>query len=82
MSDQRVGRGFWIQAVLSAITLMMAAVTLIWPDWIELMFGADPDAGSGAAEWAGVGAFLCVSVALAASGWRGWQRSAKTVPSS
>jgi hypothetical protein len=80
MGKPQVGRGFWIQMVLSAVTLVAAAVTLLWRDWIELVFGADPDAGSGEVEWALVSALLIVSLTLAAFARRGWRRSAQTVP--
>jgi hypothetical protein len=42
---------FWLEAgtaVLAAATLL---ATLLWPDWIELVFRVDPDGGSGATEW-------------------------------
>jgi hypothetical protein len=42
---------------LAAIGLL----TLVWPDWIEGIFGVDPDAGSGAVE-----AAIVVVCALAA----------------
>jgi hypothetical protein len=28
----------------------VAVLTIVWPEWIEGIFGLDPDAGSGAAE--------------------------------
>ncbi|MGA7203591.1 MAG: hypothetical protein WBX27_03050 [Specibacter sp.] len=80
MRKLQLGRGFWIQTVLSAVTLVAAAVTALWPDWIELVFGADPDAGSGAVEWALVGGLLIASLTLAAFARRGWLRSAQTAP--
>jgi Na+-driven multidrug efflux pump len=40
-----------IETALAVITGILAVVTLIWPTWIETLFGVEPDAGSGAAEW-------------------------------
>lgn len=81
MRRQRVGSAFWIQTASSAVTLTAAVVTMIWRDWIELAFGADPDAGSGEVEWALVGALLIVSLTLAAFARRRWRRSPETAAS-
>ena len=37
-----------IQVTLAAITALLTVVTLISHEWIELVFGVDPDGGSGA----------------------------------
>jgi hypothetical protein len=43
----------------------MFGLTLVWKDWIEIVFRVDPDAGNGAAEY-----FACfVLLAVAAGGW-------------
>ena len=47
--------------------------TLLWKDWIEIVFDIDPDAGSGALEWAIVAVTLVSTVlflVLARSEWR------------
>jgi len=46
--------------LLSGACLALCAATIIYPQWIELIFGADPDGGSGDAEWG-------IVVALAAT---------------
>jgi len=38
---------FWLESVLGSITGILAIVTLFWHDWIETVFGADPDKGNG-----------------------------------
>ena len=49
----RVGvrKRFWVEAALGWLSLSLAVVTLVWHDWIELVFGFDPDQGNGALEW-------------------------------
>lgn len=54
-----------IETVLAVVAGTLAVVTLIWPTWIESLFGVTPDAGSGEAEWWVVVVFAVVAVASA-----------------
>jgi len=54
-------------AVVSGI---LAVLTLVVHDWIEAVFGVDPDGGSGLVEAAIVVTLFVVSAALAADGIR------------
>lgn len=40
----------WVECAASGIALALALATLGWRDWIEILFGIDPDAHSGALE--------------------------------
>jgi hypothetical protein len=55
---------FWIEVALAVITAGLAIVTLMTHEWIELSFGVDPDAGSGALEWGIAIAFAVATVAF------------------
>jgi hypothetical protein len=59
---------FWIELATGVTSAVLAVLTVLVPDWIELS-GWDPDNHSGAAEWGLVGCLAVVSVAsvLAAS---------------
>lgn len=66
-------RSFWIEFALALVSLALLLLTLAWPEWIEGLFGVDPDAGSGAAEWAVAAAFAISTAAWglrARSHWR------------
>ncbi len=55
-----------IEIVLSALLGAATILTAIWPDWIEGLFGFDPDGGNGTAEWWIVAALAVTTLAVAA----------------
>jgi hypothetical protein len=54
----------WIEVALAVITASLAILTLMTREWIEPLFGVDPDAGSGALEWGIVIALAVATVAF------------------
>lgn len=70
---QRVRARFWAEVILGAACLFLMVLTLITREWIEELFGVDPDGGSGALEWAIVAALgfgAVVSALIARAEWR------------
>ena len=43
MTNHPVRRRFWVEVILGSISLALLALTLITREWIELLFGVDPD---------------------------------------
>jgi O-antigen/teichoic acid export membrane protein len=67
---------FWIEAVLAVLTAALFVLTLFSREWIELVFGVDPDRGSGALEWAIVATLLLATVTLTVAARVEWRRRA------
>ena len=62
------------EAALSAICALLAVLTWFIPDWIERIFEASPDGGSGETEW---GIVIIFAAAALMAGWaarREWRR--------
>lgn len=57
----KLSERFKIYMGLGGASLILALLTLVWHDWIEIVFRIDPDGGSGALEW-------LIVVVLAAAG--------------
>lgn len=68
---------FWLESILGSITGAVAVVTIFWHDWIEAIFGVDPDKGNGSAEWLVVLILLVFTVALATGARLEWRRAAQ-----
>ena len=66
---------FWMEAASALVTLFLAIITILWQNWIEIVFRVDPDHGNGSFErWiVGVAAALCLASLLLAR--REWKRS-------
>lgn len=67
---------FWVEAGLAALTAFAFLLTLIWRDWIEVVFEVDPDGGDGSLEWLVVLALLVTSATLAMLARAEWRRQA------
>ena len=55
MGDNTLARAFerrlLIEKTLAYLSAGMCLLTVVWSDWIELVFRVDPDGGNGALEW-------------------------------
>ncbi|MFD8411633.1 ABC transporter permease [Streptomyces sp. HUAS TT3] len=71
----RVRPRFWAEVVLGGLAALLFLATLIRRDWIELLFGVEPDAGSGALEWLIVGVTALVTVLCAVGARTEWRRA-------
>ncbi|CAD5371043.1 ABC transporter permease [Rubrivivax sp. A210] len=69
----------WMEAALSALACLLTFVTLIWPDWIELVFDESPDGGDGSAERMFAIAWLLAAVAF---GWLARRDGRRLLPAS
>jgi hypothetical protein len=58
-----VRRRYWVESACAVLAFALAVLTLISREWIEVIFGVDPDGGSGALEWGLVLGLLLVGVA-------------------
>jgi len=55
---------FWLETGMALVTGVVFAITLVWHDWIEILFNVNPDQGSGLLEWLIVGALLVATIIL------------------
>ncbi len=72
---QGLRRRFWLESVFGSFTGALAIVTIFWHDWIETVFGVDPDRGNGTAEWLVVLILLMITLTLAAVARIEWRRA-------
>jgi hypothetical protein len=75
----RAGWTFWVPCVLSALAIIATVWSIIEPQWIEELFEASPDAGSGETEWwfaVGFGILAITSLVVTRWRWRATLRPA------
>jgi hypothetical protein len=65
---------FWWEACLASLTGILSIVTLISREWIEIVFGVDPDHGDGSLEWLIVVALAVATLLLAVLARAEWRR--------
>ena len=68
-------RRFWLEAGMATVTSILFVITLVQRDWIEIVFGADPDNRNGTLEWLIVGTLLVVTITLFTLANYEWRRA-------
>jgi hypothetical protein len=70
-----LGFAFWAETALASFTAFLAVLTLVWRDWIEGVFGFDPDHHNGSFEWDLVIACGLLTLVFGALARREWRRA-------
>ena len=71
----RLRARFWGESALAVIATLLAVVTFLWHDWIEILFDIDPDEGSGALEWGIVVVFAAAAIIAGVLARLEWRRA-------
>jgi len=72
---------FWLETAIALATAALAIATVIVPAWIETVFGADPDGGSGVLEWGVTAAFALLTIVFAVAARLEYGSTARAVAS-
>ena len=73
-------RRFWVEVAAASVAGILCAITPIWPDWIEILSGWDPDQHDGSAEWMPALGLLIVALAIFAAAASEWRRTPVAKP--
>jgi len=78
VKPRALGWRFYFEVVVGSVGLLLFGLTLVWKDWVEIVFRVDPDEGNGAAEYLVCFVLLAVAAGawwLARTEWRGVRRN-------
>lgn len=71
-----VRRRFWLECGLAGLSCLLAIGTILWPEWIEILFGVDPDHGNGILEVLITVVTVVASLAFVVASRLEWKRGA------
>ena len=63
----------WLEVGLAILSVLLFFAMLLWPEWIEIVFGVDPDFANGSLEWLIMeltAISAVVAIFLASADWR------------
>ena len=75
MNRRSVRPRFWLEVALAILTAAAAITTIMWPEWIELVFGIEPDKGNGTLELGVTLTIAIVFAILAMAAQTEWRRA-------
>jgi hypothetical protein len=75
---RRVRPAFWVECALGSVTTFLALLTVAWPDWIEGVFGYDPDQHSGSLERTIVALCFVITIVTVLLARHEWRRAASS----
>lgn len=72
-------RRFWVETALAVASSVGLVLTLVWKDWIEIVFRVDPDNHSGSLESLIVVLFAMITIASGILARYEWRRTRPAV---
>jgi hypothetical protein len=75
MTGRSIRRRFLVELGFAGASGLLTAMTVVAPDWIELLFGIEPDAAGGTLELAMTAAMIAITVGLGTLARLEWRRS-------
>ena len=70
---------FWLEIGMASVTGILFMITLIWRNWIEMIFNVSLDNGDGSLEWLTVGVLLVMTITLSVLARYEWRRAQTTM---
>ena len=67
---------FWVETGMAVLSTVLLVLTAISREWIEVVFGVDPDHGDGSLEWLLFVVLALATAALYVTAGLEWRRSA------
>ena len=80
-AQNQLPQRFWVETAMGLISAVLLALTVLMPDWIELLFGSTPDAGDGSTEWRLALSLAAVSIAMFGFAGRTWKKHVRLLRS-
>lgn len=66
---------FWVEVLAGGVSGLLALLTLVTREWVEVALGVDPDRGDGSLEWLLVVALAAVALVLGLLARGEWRRA-------
>ena len=79
---RQLNHRFWVEAIMATVSGALFLVTLLWHDWIEIVFRVDPDQHNGWLEWLIVAVALAGTAVFSILARAEWRRAPLAVPQS
>jgi hypothetical protein len=67
---------FWVECLATVVSAGSFLLTVLGKDWIELLFGVDPDHANGSIEWGITALALTVTLTFLFMARHEWRRAA------
>jgi hypothetical protein len=74
VNSSRIRRRFWLEALLAAVSGIVGLLTVLVPDWAEVIIHIDPDQGNGTFEIAATVITVALALGFAWAARIEWRR--------
>jgi hypothetical protein len=64
----------WVETLMAGVTGALFLATVLWPTWIEMVLGVEPDGGDGTLEVGLTAALSLTTVVFSVLARRTWRR--------